>query len=470
MLVLRPNQKNFIKKCTDAILHSSTPCLGIASTGFGKSIAIANICYNISDIKTNAKVLILQPSKEILEQNYAKMKYYGIDSIGIYSASMNSKTIGKYTMATIGSIKNCSELLKGVEYIIIDEVQDVAMSEGGMYIKLFNKLKPKGILGLTATPYKQFNIVKHKRSPNGKKYFETKTEIKVLTNYPLGGKMFWSDFVDNVDMKALQDEGYLTKINYHAELPHSNLRINTIGSNYNQDDVESYGNEVTTRIISGVKYSYNKAKRILVFAPSVKCAKDCAEALQQEGYKADWVSGTMTKKKREDTINLFRDGTLKAIVNCKCLSAGFDVPAIDTIIYALPTLSATTWVQSIGRGVRLDPEKPDKVLTVYDLSGTYYTFGRVENIRIKRCGNGWGLFCDRGRIDNKTLRDITIEVKRRERRSYGQNNQWKSVSLWGTELNKGNTGSTKNSEPASDGIVGDITAKAGVPYHKTHRR
>jgi DNA repair protein RadD len=47
----------------------------------------------------------LQPSKEILEQNYQKLMSYNpeIDA-GIYSASKGRKEIAKFTFATIGSI------------------------------------------------------------------------------------------------------------------------------------------------------------------------------------------------------------------------------------------------------------------------------------------------------------------------------------------------------------------------------
>ena len=46
----------------------------IAPTGAGKSILIADIARQL-----NGKVMVLQPSKELLEQNYAKLANYGIN-------------------------------------------------------------------------------------------------------------------------------------------------------------------------------------------------------------------------------------------------------------------------------------------------------------------------------------------------------------------------------------------------------
>ena len=59
-------------------------------TGAGKSLVIADIAHRL-----DGNVLVFQPSKEILEQNYAKLKSYGVEDCSIYSASFNSKEINR---------------------------------------------------------------------------------------------------------------------------------------------------------------------------------------------------------------------------------------------------------------------------------------------------------------------------------------------------------------------------------------
>ena len=46
----------------------------VLPTGAGKSLVIADIAS-----KLTGNVLVFQPSKEILEQNFAKLKSYGVD-------------------------------------------------------------------------------------------------------------------------------------------------------------------------------------------------------------------------------------------------------------------------------------------------------------------------------------------------------------------------------------------------------
>jgi DNA repair protein RadD len=70
--------------------------------------------------------------------------------------------------------------------------------------------------------------------------------------------------------------------------------------------------------------------------------------------------------------------------NVGVFTTGFDVPELDCIVMARPTMSLALYYQMIGRGVRLDPMTPDKILQVYDLVGVVETLGRVETIRVHR--------------------------------------------------------------------------------------
>ena len=78
----------------------------VLSTAAGKSLIVADLSNRL-----DGNVLVLQPSKELLEQNYQKYLSYGNDAT-IYSASFKRKEIGKVTFATIGSIYKNQNYLK----------------------------------------------------------------------------------------------------------------------------------------------------------------------------------------------------------------------------------------------------------------------------------------------------------------------------------------------------------------------
>lgn len=114
---LRPYQQEASDKAIEFFQNKKkTNAIIVLPTGSGKSLVIAEIANRLND-----HVLIFQPSKEILEQNFAKLQSYGFWDCSIYSASFNSKEISKVTFAMIGSVRNKPELFAHFKYVIIDE-------------------------------------------------------------------------------------------------------------------------------------------------------------------------------------------------------------------------------------------------------------------------------------------------------------------------------------------------------------
>lgn len=414
---LRPYQQEMVDKAIEALTSDNPkPSILVASTGAGKSWIIAATCHRLTELDPEAGVLILQPSKEILEQNAEKLEMYGFDDIKVYSASVGKKEVGKYTMATIGSIKDKTELFKHVKYVLVDEMQECRIDADGMYQKFFDQLGITRIVGLTATPFKQ-----RLRYVKQGSYLEQTATVCMANRFPpvktKGRPQYmWGKILYKIEMKDLQDMGYLAPIKYYSEMPKANLRINSTGGDYRKEDIEEFGNQSWNRILTVILgvIKRDNPKRVLVFAPSVKASQSVCEALRRRNIKADHVDGKTPKKQRSEKIAKFKSGETQVMCNCQCLTAGFDLPALDTIVYALPTLSPSRWMQSVGRGVRIDPNNPDKTLTVFDLVGCALTMGRVENIRIAK-ENGFKdmLVGDKGRIDNVPLYKFRIPLRSR---------------------------------------------------------
>lgn len=122
MITLRENQAEPIEKAIRFFQEAKPkPSLIVLPTAWGKSILTAYVAKNSND-----KLIVLQPSKELLEQNY--LKYCTLcgdfgSNAGIYSASFGRKEIAQITYATIGSIKNLGAEFKryGFTKMLIDE-------------------------------------------------------------------------------------------------------------------------------------------------------------------------------------------------------------------------------------------------------------------------------------------------------------------------------------------------------------
>lgn len=148
-MALRNYQQEAVNSLFKFWEKSAKPCIISASTGSGKSWIAAEI-VNRAEVPT----LILQPTKEILEQNYEKLLLTGVDpkSVFVCSASAGSWKIGKITLATIGTIYKHADYCQHFKVIVVDEA-DVVPSErsDSQYLKFFSQLpKTTKIVGLTA--------------------------------------------------------------------------------------------------------------------------------------------------------------------------------------------------------------------------------------------------------------------------------------------------------------------------------
>ena len=129
--------------------RSKKPGVLVAPTGCGKSILTGKIVKEMG-----LPALVIQPSKEILEQNVDKARSFGLNPT-IYSASCGKKELSELTYATLKSIKKDVDNLKkyGIRLLLLDECHagysPEPESEFMKFITQFSDIK---VLGLTATP------------------------------------------------------------------------------------------------------------------------------------------------------------------------------------------------------------------------------------------------------------------------------------------------------------------------------
>jgi superfamily II DNA or RNA helicase len=97
-------------------------------------------------------------------------------------------------------------------------------------------------------------------------------------------------------------------------------------------------------------------KKIIVFMPDVGSSIAMADALKQLGHSSDWVSGD--KPDRDSTIQRYKNGLTKILVNCQILTEGFDDKPTDCVVLK-PTRSRIAYAQMVGRGTRLCKGKSD---------------------------------------------------------------------------------------------------------------
>lgn len=373
----------------------------VAPTASGKSLIISELCHRLNDA-----VLILQPTKEILEQNYQKIQSYGITDVGIYSASMDRKDIGKYTYATIGSIYKKPELFKHFKYVIIDECHLVNPKGLGMYTTFFKQVGKPSVLGLTATPYR---LVNKFYQEGGETYYTSM--LQVLNRiHPF----FFRSFCFTITNQRLFDEGYLSPIEYfypEKDIDVSKIKINTTGADFDEKAMEAYmtSPDNVTRLVDAIVQKDEELSNNLIFCSSIRHAVLSCELLAKMGYDCEMVTGEDPIKRRDQIISDFRSGKIKRLLNVGVLTTGFDMPSLYAVTLARPTLSLGLYYQIVGRMIRLDPTNPDKVGTFIDVTNASKRMGRIETIRLTKDGFKDQVETERGVISGVPLFNFKVK-------------------------------------------------------------
>jgi len=393
---MRDYQEEASAKSVYNLNNSPHPFFSVLPTGSGKSLIVADICHKINDW-----TLILQPSKEILEQNYHKLLSYGVQDVSIYSASFNSKTIDKYTYATIGSIYKHPEKFMKFRKVIVDECHGVnPKSLGGMYNQFFKAIGVSSICGLTASPYR---IVQKFFKEGGDMiytaYLQTINRI---------APFFFKKMVYNISIQELLNRGYLApfKYKYYNDFDTSNIKINTTGADFDQEAMNKFWSDDRLFKMSQIIQEVDaECKSNLIFCSSIKQAKRCCEMLTHMGLSSDFISSEFKPGKRDQVINDFKAGKIKHVCNVGVLTTGFDYPELDCITLARPTMSLALYYQMAGRGMRIDPNNPNKVCKIVDICEISKRMGRVETIRMAKEADGFRdiVMSEMGEITNKPL-------------------------------------------------------------------
>lgn len=364
--------RNYQKQASDAAVRLFTGKtdkngLIILPTGAGKSLVIADIASRLE-----GPLLVFQPSKEILQQNFAKLQSYEIFDCGCYSASVGCKDINRITFATIGSVMNHMSDFDCFKNIIIDECHYVN-SKAGQY-KQFIEAKNRQVVGLTATPYRL------DRTEGG-------SILKFLTRVR---PRIFSKVIYCCQIGELLSKGYLADLHYYdlTALDLRRVRSNSTGADYDERSLLAeyercgFYDKLSNTVVKVLQpKSGIPRKGVLVFTAFTKEARQLVDKLQSIGVNSAIVTGETPKKEREAILEGFKRREIKVVANVGVLTTGFDYPALDTVVLACPTKSLGLYYQMVGRAIRPFDGKDGWIV---DLSGNYSRFGNVADLFISR--------------------------------------------------------------------------------------
>lgn len=347
--------------------------LVVLPTGAGKSLVIAMLVKQA--LAYDARVLILQHRKELIEQNAEKIKLLlpGVD-VGLNSAGLRRHAFDEPVIcAGIQSVYRKAHEFGRRELILVDEAHLINHSnDDSMYSQFIGDIQQYNrrarVAGLTATPYRT-------------------GEGPICGKNKLFQRICYEAFTG-----TLISEGFLCPItNKPADASVSTDGVRILGGEFVQSEAEKVF-DVDDKVLAACKEIVEKCRgrhSVLTFCSGVHHAESVADCLQQlTGERVAVVTGDTFPMERAAYLQGFKTGALRWLVNCDVLTTGFDAPCIDAIAVLRMTASPGLFAQIVGRGLRKHDSKTNCL--VLDFGGNIKRHGSLDDPNYGRASQSRG--------------------------------------------------------------------------------
>lgn len=378
MLKPRPYQAESVDAVNSALRERDDNPALVLPTGAGKSFVMALLLHGWLEKAPALRAMVLAHRKELVEQNAAEL--LGIDptlSVGVFAASLKRReTAQSIIFASIDSVAHNADQMPPMDVLLIDEAHRIPVRGEGKYRKFIDAMRAKNsalrVVGLTATPYRMGT-----------------------------GPICHRDHILNhvcyeAHVSDLIAKGYLCPIRT-IDGEHKKLNLDGVKKTAGEFNVKDLAlrvdkNEVIAEAVRDMVHNANahNRKSIIVFCINVEHCKHVQQALRSYGIDAPYIVGATKMSERERIIDAFKDGKHRFLLSVDCFFEGFNAKRVDCVAMLRPTQSKGLWVQAIGRGLRLHPDK--EFCLVLDYGNNIQLHGPIDlpegsEVKLAQCND-----------------------------------------------------------------------------------
>ena len=348
-----PFQKEILEKLdAERVLHQRFRNLVVAATGTGKTVISAFDYLRFRKRRgepTTNRLLFIAHREEILKQSLGTFKAVLRDfNFGDLLVAGSEPQKLEHLFCSIQSF-NSRALWDRVppdfyDYVVVDEFHHAAAPS---YQRLLSFVRPRILLGLTATPERMDDL-------DVLGFFENRIAAEIRLPDAINRKLLcpfqYFGISDAVDFKSVrwQRGGYDTQ-ELEKLVTGNDVRANLI-----VDKVREILLDTSTA-------------RGLGFCVGVRHAEYMADVFNKASIPAVALSANSPRELRESIQRQLVARKVNFIFVVDLYNEGVDIPEIDTILLLRPTESLTVFLQQLGRGLRLHEDK--ECLTVLDFIG-----------------------------------------------------------------------------------------------------
>jgi superfamily II DNA or RNA helicase/HKD family nuclease len=350
----RPHQQEILDDLAAERGRGHSRNLVVAATGTGKTVVAAldyrRLCQQASadaGRSIRPSLLFVAHRDQILRQSLQTFQLVLRDTdFGEFLVGGEVPEGGRHVFASVQSLHE--QRLGGLrpdsyDILVIDEFHHAAAPT---YDRLLSHLRPKVLLGLTATPERADgrSILHH---------FDDRVASELR---------LW---------KAL-DQGLLSPFQYFGVAGPDVSQVGWKRGRYNIEELRQVytgDHALAMRVIQQVRHKVTDVAKMqaLGFCVDVQHAQFMAEQFEKAGIRARAVWGEMSLREQGQVLGQLRSGDIQTVFSVELLNEGVDLPDVDTILFLRPTESATLYLQQLGRGLRRSEGK--SCCTVLDFIG-----------------------------------------------------------------------------------------------------
>jgi superfamily II DNA or RNA helicase len=352
-IVLLPFQERLLEQIDLARTLDRHRNLLVAATGTGKTVMAAVDYARLRDQLPRDRLLFVAHREEILEQSHATFAHAIRDpSFGEFWVGGKRPSRFEHVFASIQSLNRSGIESIAPSYfdiVIIDEFHHAAAPS---YQSLLERLKPRELLGMTATPERADGL-------DVLRYFDGRIAAELRV---------WDAI----------DQQYLVPFSYFGV--HDGTDLSEVpwkrGAGYDPNaltNVLTADHAWARRVVEQLrlKTSDLHAIKALGFCVTIAHAQFMAEQFRLVGIPAVAVWSDSPTDERRTALRDLDAGRVNVVFTVDLFNEGVDVPNVDTLLLLRPTESGTLFLQQLGRGLRRPRHGGKSLCTVLDFVGNH---------------------------------------------------------------------------------------------------
>jgi len=352
--MLRDYQKEMIDRLKKAWQRYRSVMVQMP-TGTGKTHVMADVigaeCRN---------VLVVTHRMELIDQIAETFKGFDI-AHGLIVSGRKADLAQRVQVASIQTLARREDdfwMIEGSDgqrweptLVVIDEAHHALAKT---YKRLWEQWPEARFLGLTATPCR------------------------------LNGRGFTDLFdvlLQSWTIETFIDKGWLSDFEYVSARPESLMVRQVAGLRKRGADGDYQTKEMVTVMdceesiahLYNTYHAFASGKKGIVYAIDRQHARHICDYYHQRGVGCCVIDSKTPAEERRTLVNDYIEDRLQVMVNVDIFGEGWDVPEVEFIQLARPTLSLSKYLQQVGRGMRISQGK--EAVLILDNVGLYQTFG-----------------------------------------------------------------------------------------------